>query len=418
MTAEGETVLTITEELDALPGVVEDTVFLCRRPQMVQFRVGDTWSRTINAKFIIPDDYPAVCVAIELDAPFLPVDLLDKLEDRCTKLAKQENGKPHLVKVVEYLSKTVRSNVLLPAWQELKDLKEILGPEDKLSQKENGTVTVHIKHNNYFAKIEAKLTRKYPEDGMQIRVLESNFHESLVMTYGLQASESVRLLTLGVQPAEAIRRSLGQEAKKFESEELGPKGDLSSNGLLELRRDMQWLKERKAFEESGDGKAKHRRAMRRIDAREMEREMELLKTDDEIPFERPKALPSLLAAMSYLSEVLVHGLPEVCCTSCGNRMFPKDPTRQEKLFVDAKSGKRAPRMPERVICGHWFHYKCLEKFLHEPDDHGSFRKKCKICGLEVEHMTLWKDVGAREKKWAKEVEKQREMSEIADFLGV
>lgn len=132
-------------------------------------------------------------------------------------------------------------------WQEIKDLREVLGENEPLRQsRTKGTVNITLKKARYFCDVQARIPQNYPSEGAILEIQDTNFHESLVTVYMAQAREMVRYLTLGLNFRDAIRRSLGQDVQKFEVKDTGPKVDLSAQGLLDLRRDMYWLKERNA----------------------------------------------------------------------------------------------------------------------------------------------------------------------------
>eukprot|EP00041_Stephanoeca_diplocostata_P024015 m.600850 g.600850 ORF g.600850 m.600850 type:complete len:448 (-) comp22435_c0_seq3:2181-3524(-) len=416
----GDTESLIAKELKGLRENIPEVYFTCCRQDLIHFRIGTTWARTIVVKMVAPSGYPYVAVALDASAPYLPEQLLDKLVSQAESEASTQVPNLHIESTIRQLLKWT-DNSLLPVWQEIKDLKEVLHESETFRQsKSKGTVNINLKKGRYFCDVQARIPHNYPSEGAFLEIQNTNFHESLVTVYMAQAREMVQYLTLGLNFRDAIRRSLGQEVQKIEAKDTGPKVDLSARGLLDLRRDMYWLKERSAMREAASDTAKDRRLQRRHDLREWERELARLKDqeDAEEALQPSQAMPSLLAAVSYLMEEFVHALPDMKCYVCSSRLFPKNPDKQAALFIDSDTGKRKAHMPERTLCcAQWLHYRCFEKLMVEPDEHGSFKRMCQSCGRELEHRTLWRNRGAIEKKWLKEIERQREIADISDFMG-
>ena len=73
-----------------------------------------------------------------------------------------------------------------------------------------------------------------------------------------------------------------------------------------------------------------------------------------------------------------------------------------------------PKHPERLFCGHWFHFKCLDEHLTTPP----FEKMCPACDRRMFHPKWSSDLKKLEKRWAVEQAHARELSEITDLLDM
>ena len=63
-------------------------------------------------------------------------------------------------------------------------------------------------------------------------------------------------------------------------------------------------------------------------------------------------------------------LPTEACQVCKKPVLPSAPAKAAK-YLDSDDHKKRP---ERVYCGHWYHYSCLDKYLTRPP----FLKMCPV----------------------------------------
>ncbi|XP_065831503.1 uncharacterized protein [Oscarella lobularis] len=101
------------------------------------------------------------------------------------------------------------------------------------------------------------------------------------------------------------------------------------------------------------------------------------------------------------------------CHVCGKKALPEDP---KKVTSDPCGDSHV----ERVYCGHFYHYKCLDKYLQTPPFKGG--KPClhTDCRKRIFH-EKWKasrDPKLAEDRWAHQEAKRRELDEVVDFLGL
>ena len=85
-------------------------------------------------------------------------------------------------------------------------------------------------------------------------------------------------------------------------------------------------------------------------------------------------------------------------------VLPSDPAKAIK-FIENKNLKR----PERVYCGHWYHWGCLDKEMTSPP----FGKVCSTCKVVLFHPDWPSDVKKLEKAWANKQTKARELEEVS-----
>merc|ERR1712062_320032 len=115
---------------------------------------------------------------------------------------------------------------------------------------------------------------------------------------------------------------------------------------------------------------------------------------------------SLQPVCDYLIKDCVKKLPLESCPLCNERVLPSEPSSE----ISSKA-----KRPEKVYCGHLFHFGCLNKHMKTPPFTGG--KKCPACGKQIFH-EKWKiSAEVLENRWAHKQAKQRELEEVVDFLG-
>lgn len=89
----------------------------------MQLHFAVTQHRDLTAKLLLPADYPASALAIELHSPHLHLDVMAKLEASSTAIARGHVGGRQVVPVVTALRKVMHGNRLAPAYEELQRLQ-------------------------------------------------------------------------------------------------------------------------------------------------------------------------------------------------------------------------------------------------------------------------------------------------------
>lgn len=138
------------------------------------------------------------------------------------------------------------------------------------------------------------------------------------------------------------------------------------------------------------------------------------------------ALPSLLPVVKYLVEEYITKLPNELCQKCENHVLPTTPesettepdppvpTTSKKSKKSQNGMTKSERKPIRSVCGHWFHYKCLDEWLTTPP----FLRQCNVCQKRIYHPDWPEDIKAIERTWQAQQAKKREMADVADFLDM
>ena len=116
------------------------------------------------------------------------------------------------------------------------------------------------------------------------------------------------------------------------------------------------------------------------------------------------AQPSLKECALWWISGVVNRIPVEECQICGKRVMPP---------ASESSGSTGELHIDRVLCGHWFHTKCLDKFMTEPP----FGKACPSCSQPVTH-PRYPSMKIPEQRWAMEQAREREVGEVCEFLGV
>ncbi|KAH8066107.1 hypothetical protein JL722_514 [Aureococcus anophagefferens] len=166
---------------------------------------------------------------------------------------------------------------------------------------------------------------------------------------------------------EAPKRPVAASAARLGAgDDRGPRVAASGAHFRSLKRDMKALKKIADLRDVGaertkrgvpaHGREERRGAKRELKtlarfegARDAAAHAALSATAAEAAAAPP--VPSLFAAVEALVDDFAARLPEETCQCCGARVLPEDPA------FPAAAGDE----PTRALCGHWFHYACLEK---------------------------------------------------------
>eukprot|EP00118_Oscarella_pearsei_P004439 m.19008 g.19008 ORF g.19008 m.19008 type:complete len:334 (+) comp27771_c0_seq5:312-1313(+) len=124
-------------------------------------------------------------------------------------------------------------------------------------------------------------------------------------------------------------------------------------------------------------------------------------------------LPSLREATHFLVKECARPVVSEKCYVCNKKALPEDPK-------DAITDPSGDLHVERIYCGHFYHYKCLDKYLQTPPFKGGKLCAKAGCGRRIFH-DKWKasrDPKLAEDRWAHQEAKKRELNEVIDFLGL
>eukprot|EP00940_MAST-03C_sp_MAST-3C-sp2_P002349 g2349.t1 len=412
-----------------------------------------------------PDTEDAVCT---LSSDCLKPKLVTRLGKLCQSAAKARSGKPQLRCAVEALALELKQNLLIPCMHDIRLLAKHLGNINSEATKEtkchrlkmttdgtSGKITLHATCRKYDLRIRFVVGPKYPFEPPSVELQSKTFHSSMLHRYENIARDIARRCASGIKTEDAVRSAIGQgegPRRRKKKNDGAAAEAIASSDIHKIKNDMKFLKKatdlRKVDRTQKQG-SKHYKKVETATRRAARKELRKL-TRAEVAIEqrlaetakREKELAdalsrgvdlddmpkhSLLAVSRYLIDSFALFLPVAKCGLCKNKLLPRDPADLTKLFASSPSSlsrrntrgtskEREPnaKKPERIYCGHWFHYACIDKALTSPP----FKVPCPTCGKRLFHRDWPSDVKKLERRWANEQAKKREMGEISSLLGL
>ncbi|XP_075148699.1 uncharacterized protein LOC142222440 [Haematobia irritans] len=169
---------------------------------------------TICLRF--PSDYPKQGILIELKSKTLSEKFLQGLTGLCEKQIKQEYiGKPHCIKVLQFLQQYVQDNSLCVCYDEIQQLRKDLGVDSstdhlKLKQKSN-SIHFTAKGGEYYYRLKATIPDDYPQHCAEFHQQETNLPTVLLRYLNGQSREIARQC---VEPP--LRMPKGKTAADFQ----------------------------------------------------------------------------------------------------------------------------------------------------------------------------------------------------------
>lgn len=116
---------------------------------------------------------------------------------------------------------------------------------------------------------------------------------------------------------------------------------------------------------------------------------------------------SILPVAEYIIRDCIKFYPVAECSICQTQAFPLNP---QNVTQDIRNEMYV----EYVYCSHIFHHKCLDQYMKTPPFKGG--KKCPICGKRIYHEKWKASPELAEQRWALKQAKDRELSEVTDFM--
>jgi len=201
--------------------------------------------------------------------------------------------------------------------------------------------------------------------------------------------------------------------------------EVTNDHLISCRRDLQFLRKQtdirnKLIEDTKNDTLKrgqHRNFKKfckrekekheKIDKEKLEKHNKLLMQNEKLKKDSEYGVQSVYALVSFIHDSL-HFLPRKTCQSCYKKILPKSLKKFQQMEKTSKM------YPMRPFCGHWMHYKCLDKYLTEPP----FIRICSVddCGLRIQHTDWPKNIKHLERAWAAKQKKIRDIADTMDFL--
>eukprot|EP00095_Tigriopus_kingsejongensis_P008859 maker-scaffold15_size728074-snap-gene-4.23 protein:Tk08859 transcript:maker-scaffold15_size728074-snap-gene-4.23-mRNA-1 annotation:"PREDICTED: uncharacterized protein LOC100880791" len=187
----------IRAELDELKrvlekGVPESRLISCV-PAQVRVEIEKSEYTKCAVCFTFPADYPQSHILIELKSKTLSPKLLDGLVKVSEGEAKKLVGRPHILPMAKFIHKFLSENPLSCCLDEINRLKSKLGPDErlKLSQK-NASMSLLLQKRHYYLKLKILVPRDYPQAGIELESLESNFPRVFKVWFVEQGREIAR----------------------------------------------------------------------------------------------------------------------------------------------------------------------------------------------------------------------------------
>ncbi|CAG9466276.1 unnamed protein product [Pedinophyceae sp. YPF-701] len=373
----------VADEAAAAVATLSDGELLTSAAGLLQVQLGPTPWRTVRLRLTFPPGYPVSpgsCLAVDLasaEGCVHPAPLARLRE----AVARDCRGRPpgeQAVPAIALVRKFVEKNTLLPAFEDIDAIKKLLrekgvGEVVETSDRK-GTVRIRFASGRYSAHLVCRVGERYPEGAPSLEFTnDGNFPAGL---------------------ADAAIVAAREQAKRLAE----PPSAAAGGPLLAAR------------EGAGTGNKERSRHARQQTFHSAQTANKLAETAAEaaarLEAERKRKIAefkparSLFPAVHRLVECFVEPLAKGCCEICGKRLLPEDPAK-------AKAARA-----ERLMCGHHFHFGCLEKYVSEPP----FDKGCKVCGEQVVHARLTTNKKVLEERWAAKKMREREISDVMDMF--
>ncbi|KNC56190.1 uncharacterized protein AMSG_02204 [Thecamonas trahens ATCC 50062] len=357
--------------------IPDDELVSCVR-ELVLVRLCITPYKEVTLQIQFPPGYPASPVVVILKSKALPQSLVAKLKNLCEAEAAAHVAMCQVVPVYDKLKGFMVQNLLIAAWDELVALRSDGGDgEETLSKKiklyeAQGKVKLVLAQGKYKLTAELTIDNQYPASPVELEITRSNFTPQYEAMFAAHAKELARLAVSG--PLQ--RLSTTKTRSSYAGSTFAERGGRRILG-------------------------KTRRLLADLEAAEA-----AASTPEPSKTVEPRR--SLLEVAQYLMSSVAN-YPTQPCQCCEEPVFPADPTELGKVTSKALQ-------VERVYCGHFYHYGCLDVFLNSPP-FNSDGKPCPACGKRIFHRKWSNDAKELESGWAHKQARHREIGEVIDFLG-
>jgi hypothetical protein len=403
-------------------------------------------------------DYPNEVPIIELSSPTLPLPLLRNKEKECAEKAQEYLGKPQFAKIYEHIYSFIQSNMFIPCWKEIKqvmtlcDGKGTFGADDK-----EGILSVRLTSGRFKQSFKFKIPYNYPEEGVQIEFLSSNFPNEIQQMFKSQVEEIIRRCVAGFSLEEAINVSASSILNRGQqlSQQDGNNHKtvkITTSAIKNMKHDVNVLKQMSDLRATATPNnnnnnnnsssttidttnflnkqlAQERREARK-DLRKLakvENEAELLE-QQRLREEEQQVMqqllrskisetsqPSLYPAMKFLLEDYLQRLAHEPCQACKEYciipLSEPSPTTTPQQQPQQQQPDKSKR-PMRTFCGHWLHWDCLNTWLTTPP----FIRQCPVCTKRIWHPDWPEDYKQLEKAWQSKEARKREMADVSTIL--
>uniref|UniRef100_A0A336K616 CSON000972 protein n=1 Tax=Culicoides sonorensis TaxID=179676 RepID=A0A336K616_CULSO len=176
--------------------VIEQSTLISCEESIIRVDIAQTASRRLTICLRFPkEDYPSQSLLIELKSKTLNDKILENLtktlEDHCKG---NLLGKPQILPLLKFLSKTLNENPLCICYDEVVALKQLcVGTQSEIKLKQKKTsVGLNARAEKYYFKLDAFIPSDYPHSRPEWTSFESNFPDMLTRYLNGQAKEIVR----------------------------------------------------------------------------------------------------------------------------------------------------------------------------------------------------------------------------------
>jgi hypothetical protein len=440
-------------ELASLSEIVPEGCLLSCFQELVKVKISRTPYKEVTLTLHLLPTYPETPLIAEFASSSLPDALLARFKEAVEREARSRAGSPQLVEAVQLVQRLVCDNLLIGCWDEIRQAKTLLGDSLgtlKLSEK-TGSIGLSVTSAGHTVEVTLRIPDAYPAEPVAAEVQRSTFPADVTSSFTLKLAEMTNRLSQGVaveasaarkpvvgaesvrgvdsvQPGEGGR--LGERAKeltklktKKAADEVSV--DLSSHGIHELKTDREFLHQFANVRGSHEQRKDRRRLVHVQNKQDAEAAAAAAARRAAHLSTGRQPLRSVLAAIRFVAEEWVLRMSREPCQICERLVLPHPVTGATHGTECSTAGCEGggggggayhKSDPIRTLCGHWYHFGCLDPHLTAPP----FDKKCAACGAPIEH-AHWTKAGQRallEKRWAFEEARRREVGDVSDFLGL
>eukprot|EP01038_Epipyxis_sp_PR26KG_P006293 gene6293-8667_t len=379
-------------------------------------------------------NYPFELPIVELSSPTLPMPLLRNKEKECLDVAQKEaiEGKPQFQVIYDFVYAFIHTNLFIPCWKEMKQVATLCANKGSLSVVDKeGLIRMKLQCGQYKQVIHLRIPLLYPEQGVEIEFISSNYPSQIQYMFKSQAEEIVRRCEAGFTAEQALSGSNPIKLPVKPTNEVKAV-KVTTSTIKNLKHDVTVLKQISDLREASTAKGSKdqyftqvnaerraaRKDLRKLACAESEADeaeyKRLLEMEQNEMKEMMKAKISDTAQLSlypvarFLVDDYICRLPREQCQACKMNIFPENPDNE--AITNSNSTKR----PMRTFCGHWLHHNCLDEWLTTPP----FIRQCPICDRRIWHPDWPEDHKQLEKAWQNKEARKREVSDVSDFMGM
>jgi len=119
--------------------------------------------------------------------------------------------------------------------------------------------------------------------------------------------------------------------------------------------------------------------------------------------------------VAFLARECVGRVPRERCQLCGEPLFPADAADLDAVLASKHEKKKRV---ERLYCGHYLPWGCLDTFLTTPPFDGDF-KRCPMrgCAKPIHHPDWPDDIKLLEKRWSTGQMRRQELADVQDAFS-